>query len=50
MEYHFKNKIINNQNITIFIEDLTDLLCNLKIEESNYTWDNSISSKFQTGC
>jgi len=50
MEYHFKNYIVNNQNITILIENLTNLLSNLIIVESNYEWDNSISSRFQTGC
>ena len=50
MENHLKNKIVNNQKNMMLIEDLTNLLSNLIIEKSNYEWDNSISSRFQTGC
>lgn len=50
MEYESKKKFVNNYSNNIFIDDLTNLLSDLIIVESNYLWDSSISSRFQTGC
>ena len=50
MEYHCKKNFVKKYSNMIIIDDLTILLSNLNIVPTNYFWDSSISSMFQTGC
>jgi hypothetical protein len=42
--------MINLRNDEIDIDDISNLICKLNIDLWDVNWDNSIASRFQTGC
>ncbi len=45
-----KTPIINLNNAKIDIDEISNLISNLKIDLSNDNWDYSLASRFPTGC